>query len=119
MKSPEHEMQVALFRWLSYYPALRCAYAIPNAGQRTLKMASWYKAEGLRAGMPDVCIPIMFWDGTRYGALYIELKTAKGKVSPAQAAIHDALREAGNYVAVCRSLDEARAVIEQCYKPIM
>lgn len=54
-------------------------------------------------GMPDliICIP-----SEKHHALFIEMKTAKGVLSPNQKQTHQLLKDAGYEVKVCRSLDE-------------
>src|SRR4051812_46260311 len=51
---------------------------------------------GLKPGLPDLLVV----DGGR--ALWIELKTAKGSVSPVQKQCHSELLRARSSVAVCR-----------------
>ena len=58
MRSPEHDQQVLLFRWASHYRELDCMYAIPNGGHRDVRVAARLKAEGVKAGVPDICLPI-------------------------------------------------------------
>ena len=79
----EHAHQCAYFCWISQegekeFPGLEFAFAVPNGGQRNKVNASRLKAEGVRAGVPDVIVPISQWgpDGSilwRCG-LYIEFK---------------------------------------------
>ena len=52
------------------------------------------KAKGMRAGFPDLLLlrpPELIW---------VELKSAKGKVTPAQTEMHEKLRECGQKVYV-------------------
>jgi hypothetical protein len=87
----EHANQVALFCWagnnFKEYPSLRLMYAIPNGGERDndkktamIRRAN-LKAEGVKAGILDVClpVPIGIWHG-----LYIELKVGKNKPTDEQ-----------------------------------
>ena len=55
------------------------------------------------------------WRCITWSGLAIELKTAKGIVKKAQKQWHLALRERGWRVEVCRSLDEVRALVRECY----
>lgn len=55
------------------------------------------KAMGVKAGWPD--IEIM----SPAGALFVELKFGDKPTSAAQKAVHQALRDAGYKVAICRS----------------
>lgn len=65
------------------------------------------KASGAKAGIPDVLI-IQAGTGKAH---WIELKTDKGRVSPAQVNTGACLLVAGCPVAVCRSLDEVQAML--------
>jgi len=86
MKQEEHEHQKALFVWAGIqqvkYPELRLLFAIPNGGHRHPAVAAKLKAEGVKAGIPDVCLPVA---RCGYHGLYVELKKPKGgKTSPDQ-----------------------------------
>lgn len=98
----EHGEQVAVMEWAetraASYPELWLLYAIPNGGQRAKGVAAKLKAEGVKAGVPDLCLPI---GKNGYHALYIETKNQKGRVADKQAVWHTALRAAGNQVEVC------------------
>ena len=113
MKASEHQEQVALFRWAEYatsaLPELNLLYAIPNGGHRHKAVAARLKAEGVKAGVPDVCLPVARggWHG-----LYIEMKTERGKASKSQVQWLFALREEGYKVAICRGWETARGLIE-------
>ena len=60
MKASEHQEQVALFRWAEFaiarWPELALMYAIPNGGHRHKAVAAGLKAEGVKRGVPDVCL---------------------------------------------------------------
>ena len=66
----EHEEQKAFVKWFHQgYPKV-LIFAVPNAGQRDHNAASWMRAEGLVAGVPDLIVPE--WK------LAIEMKRIKG-----------------------------------------
>ena len=75
----EHDEQVALFREMHLRgctdPRWRQAFAIPNGGLRSKKTAARLKAEGVKAGVPDIFLPVSvgIWSG-----LFIEMKRTKG-----------------------------------------
>ena len=74
------------------------------------------KAEGVSAGVPDICIPV---PNKKYHGLYIEMKRQKGgRVSEKQKEWIDRLNSLGYLVVVCRGFDEAREVIEEYIKEI-
>src|SRR5262245_64718583 len=51
-------------------PARLC-FAIPNGGARDVITAGRLKAEGVRAGVPDVCLPVA---RAGYHGLFLEVK---------------------------------------------
>lgn len=111
----EAEEQYALFRWAAYnrtkYPELELMYHIPNEGRRSIVTGGRLKAQGLRPGVPDVCLPV---PNVKYTALYIELKRRKGGwVSEDQRGWIAALNRAGCRAVVCNGWDEAREEIER------
>lgn len=108
----EHAEQVALFDWWRLWarnhPAL--LWAIPNGGRRDAVTGARLKAEGVMAGIPDICLS---WPSQGHHGLFIELKRQRiGKVSNAQQAACEALKTAGYRVEVCRGWQEAKTVIE-------
>lgn len=112
MKSIEHDNQVCLFNWARLaagkYPVLNLLYAIPNAGKRTLMQAVWLKREGLRPGVPDICLPVA---NKFHSALYVEMKSTKGRLTDNQKWWIQHLEKLGNKVEVCYSWVEAKDVI--------
>ena len=111
----EAEEQTALFRWAAYnrakYPELELLYHIPNEGQRTKANGAMLRAQGLKKGVPDICLPV---PNVRYTSLYIELKRRKGgKVSEDQRGWIEALNRVGCRAVVCHGWDEAREEIER------
>jgi hypothetical protein len=82
--------------------------AIPNAARRSPRTAAYLKAEGMRAGSPDLIL-VRLAPSTGL-PVAIELKrTTGGRVSEPQAAMHEALRYAGWHVIVARGCDDALA----------
>lgn len=105
----ESEEQQALFEWAAIqsgaYPDLELLYHIPNGGRRSKAEAGRFKAEGVKSGVPDLCLPVA--RGGFHG-LYIELKRIKGgKIDPGQEAWIAALTKQGYHAAVCRGWIEA------------
>ncbi len=109
----EHAEQAALFRWASFararFPELALLHAIPNGGHRHKAVAARLKAEGVKAGVPDVCLPVA--RGGHHG-LYIEMKTATGKPSKLQRRWLVLLREQGYRAELCHGWMTARIVLE-------
>lgn len=129
----EHAHQRALFAWAALNvgndPRLALMFAIPNGGARDKITAGKLKAEGVKAGVPDIFLPV---PGVRwvppdigvpiYHGLFIELKKPAvklkrgpngpgpwdhGGVSDEQKAHLDALTAQGYKCVVCYSWYEA------------
>lgn len=119
MDCPEEEVeQTCLFRWAAYslgaYPELKLLHAIPNGGKRSKSEAARMKAAGVKAGVPDMFLPVA--RGGSHG-LYIELKRIKGgRVSAEQLAWMEELTREGYTCAVCHGWEEARKVIQTYLK---
>lgn len=106
----EHVEQVRLFAWATYaqgkYPALSLLYAIPNGGARHPVVAAKLKAEGVKRGVPDVCLPV---PRGSYHGLYIELKRQRGtRPSGDQIMWIASLSHAGYRAIWCRGWETAR-----------
>lgn len=70
----EHGHQVAFFQWaatISEVPDMDMLFAVPNGGERNLKVAANMKAEGVKSGVPDVVWPV---PRGNFAGLYLELK---------------------------------------------
>lgn len=111
----ESSEQTALFRWAGYaagkYPELQLLYHIPNGGTRNPREAHNLRLQGVKSGVPDICLPVPHG---QYHALYIELKRRKGgRVSEEQRAWIAALNRVGCRAVVCKGWDEAREEIER------
>jgi len=83
------------------------AFAIPNAARRTPMLAARMKAEGLRAGVADLCI--MLPAGR---TAWLELKTRKGVQSDAQKSFAAICKRLGHPYAVVRTLGDAIVVLK-------
>ncbi len=104
----EAQEQADLFTWadarLDLYPELADMYAIPNGEYRPKKTGARLKAQGVRAGTPDICLPT---PAGRYHGMYIEMKAGKNKLSILQKERIERLRNQGYYVVVCYSKQAA------------
>lgn len=119
----EHAHQVALCQWAAlegrHDNRLRMLFAIPNGGERNRVVAARLKAEGVRAGVPDLFLPVPNRFG--YHGLFIEMKKpalrpkrgGAGGVSVLQRQWMDALENQGYACVVCYSWDEARNEIRK------
>lgn len=103
-----------LFEWAelrqAIYPELALLFHVPNGSSKSRYQAIKFKREGLKAGVPDLCLPVA---RQGYHALYIEMKrTEGGRLSNAQKWWLESLQKQGNKAVVCKGFEEAVSVIE-------
>lgn len=91
------------------YPELKWIHHCPNGGSRQKGEASRLKAQGVKAGVPDLHLPI---PKGSYVGLYIEMKYDKGRLEAVQKEWLKAMADAGHFACVCYGYDYAVKVIE-------
>lgn len=117
----EDELQESIIQWrneigVHKWAELRWLHHAANGG----KIAGRNKAEILRngakrkrlgvvAGIPDLFLP---YDNGLYSGLYIELKTATGRLSPEQLDFRDFAMKSGFIWMCLRSLEDVISAIE-------
>ena len=121
---PEDSIQVSCVSWFSVaYPELaRLLHHSANEGKRTTRIVHTHagtrvvctggarlKAMGMQPGFPDLFLAV-----PRRGmhGLFIEMKSATGRLEPSQREMLALLSEQGYATAVCRSLDEFQDVTD-------
>ena len=93
---------------------MKYCYHIPNGGSRNRIEAHNLKLEGVKAGVPDICLPVPCGN---YHGLYIELKRTKGGVvSDAQKEWIEMLNGRGYLAVVAKGANEAIKVISDYLK---
>jgi hypothetical protein len=104
------------------YPGLELMFAIPNGGLRDKRVASQLKAEGVKAGVLDIFLPVpkiyvdkITGNQFAYCGLFIEMKYGTNKPSPEQEEFANAVVRQGYYVALCYSWQEAVEAIKNYY----
>lgn len=111
----EHGHQVALVNWWALEANrrgldARLLVAIPNQGRgggwRQARRGAYMKAEGVRAGMPDLCL---FIPVNQYHGLAIELKAPSktARVYPAQNEMMGLLSDQGYLALVAWGWEDA------------
>ena len=109
-QSIEHKEQVRLVqRVRAFYPDVLIA-AIPNGGNRSASERVRLHAEGVLAGMPDLCV---LRRSKGFGGLFVEMKTKVGVVSKEQGCIAKQLNGEGYLCVIARSADEGFKIIEE------
>lgn len=131
----EHEHQVNVIQWcelmVGKYPMLRWIYAVPNGARTARSTANRLKAEGMKAGVPDLCLPYptrntfrlkdedgetaLEYSSIQCCGLYIEMKSkdTKGRVSKDQQEWLDYLSSVGYRVVTAWTSEEAIKAIEE------
>ena len=113
----ESTEQQCIFRWAGFmmgkYPELDLLYHIPNGGLRNKQVASKLKSEGVKAGIPDLHLPVA---RCGYNSLYVEMKDTKGKLTDSQKEMIPKLQVQGNLVVICYSFEQAQEVLENYLK---
>lgn len=104
--------QQQLFAWAEWLiprrPELALMYHIPNEGKRSKATGGRMKAEGLKDGVPDICLPV---PSAPYHGLYIEMKRAGGKATGAQKQWIQLLSEQGYRAEICQGFEAAAMTI--------
>lgn len=110
----EEEEQKNVIDWaekLVYiYPALKLLFHIPNGGKRNKSEAGRFKAMGVKAGVPDLFLPVP--RGNFHG-LWVEMKRVKNsKISPNQEWWIKALRSLGYSAEIAYGAEQAKLLIQ-------
>ena len=82
------------------YPCLKWLYSVPNGLALHPAIASTMIKEGQKNGIPDLCLPFRT---DAYSQLYIEMKSAKGNLSPYQIEFKAYAQTQCYKIVVCRS----------------
>ena len=114
MKRSESTEQMTLIQWCKIneciYPDLELIYHIPNGGKRSKTEAIRLKCEGVKKGVPDLCLPV---PRRNYHGLYIEMKYGNGRTSKEQKEWIQKLNKQGYKAVICNGFDEAKETIER------
>jgi hypothetical protein len=103
MKTTEAKLQIACMNYAAMqYPNL-LIWHCPNGGSRNVIEAANLKRQGVKSGVCDIHVDKAC--GGFHG-LKIELKSAEGKLSPAQADYLERVRDEGYATAVCYDFDD-------------
>ena len=108
----ERDEQSLLIEWCEMmsarFPQLSMMYHIPNGGSRNKVEAANLKKQGVKPGVPDLCLPVA---SRGYHGLYIEMKTKNGTTSQHQKKWIANLREQGYVAKVCHGFEDAKNLI--------
>ena len=109
MKHIEDDNQLALMQWArsKRFNGARLSdylHHSPNGGLRSITTAARLKQQGTMAGFPDL---FLFVARGGYHGLMIEMKSPKGRLSPAQTQVLPRIEGEGYRVEVCYSVQDA------------
>lgn len=102
----EHQIQSAIVDWCALQGI--AIFAIPNGGYRHITTAKKLQREGVKAGVPDLFVPIVRGG---FGGLFLEVKTKIGKLSDSQRFWLGELVENGYRCEIVRSLEDGIKVL--------
>jgi hypothetical protein len=109
----ERPHQVALIKWVrtvkDTHPVLKLLYAVPNGGDRNLRVARKLKAEGVLPGVADLCLPAA---RRGYHGLYIEMKSEVGVATEEQKEFLRGVSVEGYCAVIAQGVDGARETLE-------
>ena len=112
----EAQEQMTLFKWAAQpsirgkYPELRLLHHIKNETKEGARQVAIDRQSGVKKGVPDLCLPVA--RGGFHG-LYIEMKTAKGRLSPEQKWWLKELNGEQYRAVLCRGWKEAARTLEE------
>lgn len=110
---PEHQLQVECVNYFRLKYRNARIFAIPNGGDRNVKVAVKLKKEGVTKGVPDLQIAAA---RNGYHGLFIEMKNGKkGRLSKEQEDFIDYLIKEGYKCEVVRNIDEFMAVTKEYF----
>lgn len=109
----EAEEQMKVIKWAELmsnkHPCLKWLYHTPNGGSRNVAEAANLKRMGVKAGVPDLCLP---YPSNGHHGLYIEMKRDGGRLTAAQRDYLAWLNENGYRAVVCYGTEHAIKVLE-------
>ena len=107
-KKSEATEQERVMRWAAIgsitVPELELLHHIPNGGSRNQLEAANLKRQGVKAGVPDLCLPV---PAGGFHGLYIEMKFGKNKRTEKQRWWLEQLEKQGYKAVVCWSAESA------------
>jgi hypothetical protein len=92
------------------YPELALLHHIPNGGKRDPVEAKHMKQQGVKRGVPDLCLPV---SRQGYHGLYIEMKTPAGRASEEQRWWQRKLVDQGYRAEICHGWQAAVHLLQE------
>lgn len=111
----EAQEQISVMKWSRQpsirrrWPELELLHHVKNETGGGARQVAVDRAMGVKKGVPDLSLPVA---RGRYHGLYIEMKTASGRASPAQKWWGEQLAAQGYFWEVCHGWQAAAAALE-------
>lgn len=111
----EAQEQALVIKWSKQpgirarWPELSLLFHVPNGGSRDVVEGKHLKQQGVKKGVPDLCLPV---PSGQYHGLFIEMKTAEGRATKEQRWWIEHLSAAGYFAQVCHGWEAAVALLE-------
>lgn len=110
----ESALQIAVvshaLNLMGEFPEVALLHSIPNGDWRGPGVAKKLKAEGVKPGIPDLCLPV---PRGGYHSLYLELKNGRGAVRAEQWDVMLELHAHGHYVRLINDAEIAVKLIRK------
>ena len=113
VKISENDIQRQIIDWVRWAAPSVKIIAIPNASRRTTGGRPTNAVPGLTPGAPDLLVIMPAGE-----VLWMEVKSAIGRVSPARLEFHQHLHVLGHTCAVVRSIEDVRLAFQHVKIPI-
>ena len=114
---PEAAEQENVIKWArdneKTYPFLWMLHSSLNGVKLSKMQAGKAKASGMLSGVPDLFLPV---PRGSFCGLYIEMKSATGRIMPSQSRYLSAVSDFGYSAVVCYSANEAIEKIKEYYR---
>lgn len=103
VKVSENDIQRQIVDWIRAVAPALMVVAVPNGSRRTAAGRAANAVPGLTRGVPDLVVIL-----PKGQVMWLEVKSASGRVSPEQFDFHNKLHVLGHTCAVVRSIEDVR-----------
>lgn len=109
----EQQIHVAIAQFLDVaLPTGAWHTALDSSSKSSVVAGARLKARGGKAGTPD---HLILWDG---GVVFLEVKTPKGRASPEQLSVREAIEANKCHWALVRSVEDVEASLRRLFFPL-
>lgn len=112
----EEQIHLTVMDWVRLNPSLEpYVFHVANQGKRAVQYTAKLKRMGLKPGVSDLFIAI---PSKGYHGAWMELKSAKGVLSPAQKQFMKDMGDKGYKTYCCKSIEDAiNCIKDYCLLP--